>query len=280
MAGPYFPDPAAEALRDTAFDSTAFLANENGNALEMLRYLIENSGGGRVHVGAREWKYAVATDFWLISPNQGIDDAAPGVATQQAIIGSLRDSVGWSLTSGVVLNVTGTGDFLDLTDPGTRDYFDLDASTEVVASPVVFGGRSHVLAVTALLGAAPTKLIAEFWMGFETNANDTAAGVGFNNIGGGAAFGPNSILIHSDGANFVLKAGGNSDTGAAIDLVIHKWKIIVNKTAQNIEWFMDDVSQGTVTLADSQDVWPMCFQGRAASNFLQVYVPLHVWYEV
>lgn len=44
MPGPYFPDPAAEALRDPAFSSAGFSADQNGSALELLKYIIANSG--------------------------------------------------------------------------------------------------------------------------------------------------------------------------------------------------------------------------------------------
>lgn len=46
MAGPYFPDPAAEALRDTGFDATAFVADANGNVIELVKYLIANPAVG------------------------------------------------------------------------------------------------------------------------------------------------------------------------------------------------------------------------------------------
>lgn len=45
MPGPYFPDPAAEALRDSAFDSSGFAENIDGNVLEILRYMIANPSG-------------------------------------------------------------------------------------------------------------------------------------------------------------------------------------------------------------------------------------------
>lgn len=39
MPGPYFPDPAAEAIRDTSFDSSAFVGDPNGNIIEMIKGL-------------------------------------------------------------------------------------------------------------------------------------------------------------------------------------------------------------------------------------------------
>lgn len=51
MPGPYFPDPAAEALRDTAFDASGFSANIDGNVLEMLKYIAAATAGeGRMSI--------------------------------------------------------------------------------------------------------------------------------------------------------------------------------------------------------------------------------------
>lgn len=46
MPGPFFPDPAAEAIRDPAFDTSAYSADIDGGVIELLKYLISNSGSG------------------------------------------------------------------------------------------------------------------------------------------------------------------------------------------------------------------------------------------
>lgn len=46
MPGPFFPDPAAEAIRDPAFDSSGYSSDIDGGVIELLKYLISNSGTG------------------------------------------------------------------------------------------------------------------------------------------------------------------------------------------------------------------------------------------
>lgn len=280
MPGPYFPDPAAEAIRDTGFSSAAFLADENGNALEMLRFLMDNQATTRIHVGGKYW-LEPATDFWLTTSNQGIEDVAVGVATQPAIIRTLN-GFGWVTSASLVLGVTPAADFLSEADIGQGNaYWDLDAASDQMCSPLVFGNISHLEVFRRVFGVVPTKLSAEWWAGYEVNTNnEPGSGVGFNTVQG--AFAAAAIRIYSNGTNFVLDVGGTTDVGAAKDLAIHKWKIVINKTTALVEWFMDGVSQGTVALAGSEDSWPMNWQARvvaAGGNFFQVYLPIHAWYE-
>lgn len=275
MPGPYFPDAAAEALRSPVFDSSAFLENEDGNVVEMLKYLIGNSGAGRVHVQAPEWRRSPGTDFWLMDMGTSEDDAT-GVTTAAGITQSFP-TYGWILVStNIASALTAAGDLLNVTtDPALRTFADLDTAADNLFSPAVFGSAAHAEFFRSIFGVYPTRLCAEFFAGFEVNnSNETETGWGFSTLAGMSQ----GIRIHSNGANFRLASGGNGDVGAAVDTAIHKWKLQIDSA--DTEWFMDGVSQGTV--ATVQDVWPMGFRAQVLTgngNFNQLYVPLHIWYE-
>jgi hypothetical protein len=265
-----------QAIRGSGYDSSGFSANVSGNLFEKLAYMIANPSAQRRHVGARSWADEPGTDFWVM-PLDGSMDGTTGGA------GALN-VYNWEVIAGLLSGLgAGTQDFLSLTGPGTypEDAFDLDVAADYFFSPAVFGGTAHREAFQVIMGATPTKMKAEWYGRFEVAGNnEPTSGMGFAiRKTTTPLVAANDIYIYSNGTNFILNAAGSTDTGAAIDTDNHLWGITFDSSGNTIEWFIDDVSQGTVTLV--QDIYPLKFAGYVVTaNFLQVKAPVHIWYEV
>lgn len=274
MPGPYFPDPAAEAIRDPAFSSSGYVEDENGGVLEMLKYLIANTGG-RVHVGPN--LYSPGTDWWV-----------HGWAA--AAIQPVANEYGWTGTAAAFAagGAGGLGDFLATADPAlSTAVFDADAAGDSIVSGTLLGGEAHLRMFESFMGVVPSRMCVEWWGEWEVSSNnEVGTGWGLSTTTGYTT--GTDIHIYSNGANFMLHAGlnggGATDTGAAIDNDLHKFKIVVDRDADTIEWFIDDVSQGTLALAANvSDVWPLRWLdvvlASTGANFHQTYGPWHLWYE-
>jgi hypothetical protein len=193
-------------------------------------------GGGSVGVitNPRDWADSAGYYFWLVA---GSGDFVTASAATNI---SGLDSYGWSTTALTVTSGS-AGDFLSSADH-LPTYIDFGASGDTLSSPTLFGSYGHMLMAAELLGATPTTLTFEAYAAFPTSsANETNTSLGFANTS-----------IFSNGANFVLQAGAGSDVGAAVDAAFHRWKIVVGTSTT--EWFIDGVSQGTVTTI--ADAWP------------------------
>ena len=110
-------------------------------------------------------------------------------------------------------------------------------------------------------------------------ASDTT-GFGWVEDGGSGIVGADQIAyITSDGTNFLFKNDTVSDTSIAVaDTNPHLFRIKV--TSASIEWFIDDVSQGTIAL--KTDEWPASFGAGAlattGANFFHIGWA-HIFYE-
>ena len=119
-------------------------------------------------------------------------------------------------------------------------------------SPTIFGDFVHGdQSAHHIGGVQPTTLTAEFWATFSVASNsETATGIGFCDAGGAVNVAGDAVaIIHSDGTNFICRSASDADTGALIDTDLHHWRIVISEGVTDaIEWFIDDVSQGTLNL--------------------------------
>lgn len=208
---------------------------------------IKTLGGGGVGIitNARDWQDGFGYEFWLIA---GADLATTAAAANPSGLSGW----GWTMTS---ISVT-EGSSADFNSTSDRDptRFTTNASGDLLYSPRRFGSAEDFVLAGRALGSTPTKLCFETWARFTTVANnESATGFGFAPSG---ALTTKSAAIYSNGTNFLAASGANTDTGAAVDTSWHLWRMEVG--ASTTEWFIDDVSQGTLTTTVA-DIWPAGF---------------------
>lgn len=197
------------------------------------------------------WYCSPGYEFWIVPGH--LDIVTVQAATNRGLSGA-----GWSGAVAANASITegSAGDFLSAADIDPTRI--VRGSTNLLLrSPRIFGSYAHALAAKRFLGYLPTKLCAEFYARFSVaSANENTSFIGFHTpagtditaAGGGAG-------IMSDGTNFRLKSDNGNDAGAAIDTSWHLWRIEVG--GSTTEWFIDDVSQGTITT--EADIWPLSF---------------------
>jgi len=215
------------------------------------------------------------TDFWLLGG--GADHVTASGATNLSGL----DSFGWTTTA--LSATTGSAaDFLSSSDKGVHTGISIGAASDRLQSPVIFGDYAHGLQAAQFLGYYPTQLNLEVYATFTVinTASDTT-GFGFVEDGGSAIVGNDQIAyITSDGTNFLLRNDTVSDTSIAVaDTNAHLFRIKIT-AGGSIEWFIDDVSQGTIAL--KADEWPASFGAGAlattGANFFHLH-HAHIWYE-
>lgn len=180
------------------------------------------------------------------------------------------DGYGWTFPSGSFV-AGAAGDFLSAADD------DPNRLGMHFSSPRIFGSYDHMLMAARFLGFMPTRLVLEWYGQFSVvSANDTAAFLGFGAPGGtDATAGPGGIV--SDSANFRLRSVTGNDAGVAVSTTWHLFRIVLDKAANTTEWFIDDISQGTITL--DTDVFPTAVIGHFGTTNLPWVSWLEVWYE-
>ena len=221
----------------------------------------------RVHVGARDWDNAAATDYWLNANGLSGQTSAASATNPYGLSG-------WSWTTTSLTVVTGgTG---DLNSSGDVDpvAFGTNAANDALRSPKLFGGYDQFQRVADILGYSPTILRAVMYARFSTiGANENTTGFGFMTGTDFTAAGSVAGII-SDNTNFLLKSDNGSDTGAAKDTSWHKFQIDVGGT--NTEWFIDGTSQGTITT--ETDIYPTQFKLIAGTTNRVQLSWLHILY--
>ena len=224
----------------------------------------------RVHAyHPHDWAEAVATDYWA---NFGSVVGVPGNA-----IGDL-DLYGW-LTTGFSHTVGSAADFLSSSDVGTTGGINLDAVSDNIVSPFIFGDYANALLAGQILGHFPTSLNMECYARFAANNDEEETGFGFVEAGAARPFVKAGLmaLITSDGTNFSLEGAGAADAGDTDDTSAHQFKIRCKGTTA--EWFIDGTSQGTIALQD--DLWPVAWGAstKAATGATDPVVSwVHIWY--
>lgn len=217
---------------------------------------------GRVDVPEHEWHLAAGTHY-------------------HNLFNSATAPAGWTHTGTPSALTASTGDF-----NSSADHSPVGLGLNTVASAqslrfqsLLFGTYAQWATARDILGYEPTKLCFKLWASFAINtANE--ANTGFGLVTTSAATTANSekiAWVHSDGTNFTFRENTNTDAGAAKDTAFHEYIIKIDAT--NMEWFIDGVSQGT--LSTPTDKWGAAFQANGAAgrtNSVQVS-SLLVWYE-
>lgn len=229
----------------------------------------------REHVPPHLWAAKPGTDYWLLGGHADIV-TSPAAAT---VVGALE---GWGWTTTALSLTTGSGaDFLSSSDKGIHTGISIGLASDLLQSPVIFGDYAHGLAAAQFLGYMPTALVLDVYATFTVVATTSdTTGFGFVEDGGSAIVANDQLAyITSDGTNFLLRNDTVSDASIAVaDTNPHLFRIKV--TSSNVEWFIDDVSQGTIAL--KADEWPVSFGAGAlattGANFFHIGW-VHIWYE-
>lgn len=236
--------------------------------------IVRVAHGLRRHVGPSAWLSEPGTDFWLVG-GSGDLVAASGATNLTGL-----DSYGWTTTA-LSLTAGSAADFLSSSDKGTHTGIVIGAASDLLQSPVIFGDYMHGLLAGQILGYYPTVLNLEVYATFTVvaTASDTTGFGWVEDAGSGIVGADQLAYITSDGTNFLLRSGAASDTSIAVaDTNPHLFRIKL--TSASAEWFIDDVSQGTIAL--EADEFPVSFGAGAlattGANFFRVGW-VHAFYE-
>lgn len=196
---------------------------------------------------ADQWDHSSGSDFFFRP------DAAQIAGTGNAE--DLSDR-GWTITGSATYVPGVGGDFLSSADKGVPSHYLLDAAGDIIQSPALFGNHTDGEQAGHHLGnITPTSLTATFEASFaDASNNETASGIGFSKAGLAINVATSHYaVIFSDGTNFGLRSSGATDLGAVVDNAVHHWDIVLS--GSTAEWYMDDVSQGSIALLT--DVFPL-----------------------
>ncbi len=248
------------------------MAQTYGKRLQPERNAKGSHGTGRIHaLRPQEWANAVATDYWA---NFGDVTAVPADA-----IGDL-DLYGWT-TASYVTTIGDSAGFLDSDTLGTTGGADFNAAGDFLLSPAIFGDHAHATLVEKLLGFPPASLNMELFGRLAANANEEESGFGFvqDSTTGPFAKADLHALITSDGTNFSLESSAAVDPSVALDnTTAHLFRIQI--TSAGAEWFIDDVTQGSIALvaATYPAAWGASTKASTGTND-PVVQWVHIWYE-
>lgn len=215
-------------------------------------------GVNRIHAkNADEWGSS-ATDFWISAGD--MDATLP---------------TGWTNTS-ILLTQSALSDFNSAADAQSISTWGTNADLDQLLSTRRFGSYYDFQEQADLLGYLPTALYCDILGVFTVHsANETATGFG---LAGGV---PLTITNHvawifSNSTNFALRTGATTtDAGALLDTTFHMFRIVIT-TGSTTEWFIDGVSQGTVTTM--VDMFPCSFGMSASTTNRPFFNRVHIWY--
>lgn len=229
--------------------------------------MVGNGAPNRIHINrAAHWTRSAGTDYWYREQEAGT--AADDLIT----------NYGWTTTA-LSYTVGTLADLLTSADVGTPTITVFDAANDLLLSPSIFGDYVHGQQAANILGYAPTTLHLECYANFGTaTANETVSGFGFS-TGSGLTATNHLAYIHSNSANFAIRGtdgtGALTDTGAVVDNLYHLWKIVMT-AGGSTEWFMDGISQGTITL--KTDLFPTGFSASVTTTNRINVAWAHAWY--
>lgn len=224
---------------------------------------------GGIVVDPRYWASAWGHEYWTLFGNA--DWVAAMSATNDGASG-----YGWTATA-LSVNNGDAGDFLSPADL-TPTHCAFNAAADALVSPRVFGSYDHGLMASRFLGYPVTTLTLEFFAAFNTaSANETTTFIGMvdpANTDAASAGSAGAIRSGGTASTFFLTSDNGSDAGAAIDTNWHLWKIQYGQSTT--EWFIDDVSQGTITT--ETDIWPLSFKAIAGTTNRMVLSWARIYY--
>lgn len=241
--------------------------------MALLTQLSETRGHGIVKVGrdlrrfvpAHLWMMDVGTDYWFYA-----GDSDPVTTASASQPGGLT-GWGWAVTS-VTTTTTKTGDFISSADDTPPDWH-ADASSDFLFSPAIFGGYSHALAASMILGYVPTILNVEWYGALLTaSANEAGTFMGLSDTGVTAR-----AAIYSDGTNFQLSNGSTTLAGPLIDNAFHLWSLSISNVTNLISLSVDGTAYGTLSV--TQDKWPCGFGFTTSTTNRPAIVFAHLWYK-
>lgn len=224
---------------------------------------------GGIITNPRWWASAWGYEYWTLF----------GHADWITVMSSSNNGgsgYGWTMTS---LGVTegSAGDFLSQADH-TPTFCLFNAASDALVSPRVFGSYDAGIMAQRFLGYPPTTLTLEFYAAFTTaSANETTTFIGMvapSCVDAAAAGSGGAIRSGGTASTFFLTSDNGSDAGANIDTGYHLWRIVYGATTT--EWFIDDVSQGTITT--ETDIWPLSFKAFAGTTNRLALVYARVYY--
>lgn len=198
-------------------------------------------------------QYGATFDETDIAAGQGRDLAADG----------------WEAAGFSILTGSGAG-LLDSGAKGTTGGINFDTAGDYLISPFIFGDYTHGRIAEHFLGYYPTKIVMRVLARFAAGNDEEATGFGFVQDGTDA----NALVkadlmayITVDGTNFSLESSGNADAGSTKNTNQHLFKI-VGTFGSTWEWFIDDVSQGTLAIVASQMpmAWAAGTKGSGGAN--------------
>lgn len=206
---------------------------------------------------AQDWNKTIAAEYWMMPAlvSQGIGTFSGGLFAVS--------NNGW-VNTGTIIGVANSGaDFLTAADQGAQaaNAFAIDTAADLLNSPALFGDWGHGAAVSAKMGMAdlPTKLVYDSWSNFAVviTASDTS-GHGFVEGGGAASVAADALAIFvSDGTSFKLRSGAATSAALmAADTLPHRFRIIIDRTAQLCYAYIDDMATSLGSIALETDLFP------------------------
>lgn len=234
---------------------------------------------GRLHVYGWEWgAIHGATDFWLSGDLSGQNNATTA--------GLPLVDFGFTMTSLTTL-AGSAADFASKADVGVPAAIITNGASDLLQSPSIFGDFMHMEAARYFLGDFPKYLMLEAYLRFATATNNEATtNYGFCEDGGSIIVNADLIAgMQSDGTNFVLSTGADSDAGALVQTTPIGLRIKISPgTTNKVQWWLRTamtagfVSQGTADL--TTDEFPCAFGfGQGTSNVIHHH-SAHIFYSV
>ena len=219
-----------------------------------------------------DWNDAVGTDFWM--------QPGPAIAGATTFLLSNR---GWTTTA-LSINAGSGADFASAADKGTPRTVSLGASGDLIQGPAVFGDYQHARVAQLLMGEKilPRYLILDAFAAFTTaSANETTSGFGLYEDDATISTADDALaVIYSDGTNFGLRSGADSDAGAVVDNNYHWWRIVIDRSisavTDGVQWYMDGVSQGTIDR--EADEFPAYFGAHTLTTNRIALGTTHIYY--
>ena len=190
-----------------------------------------------------DWGDMAGTDYWYV----------PGSSTTGATT-FLLSSRGWTTTS-MVLTAGVGADFMSAADKGTPRTALTNASGDLIQSPALFGDYNHARMAQIIMGEKilPRYLICDMFAAMTVASADedqTAFGL-FEDDATISTAADQMAAISSDGVNFKLRSGADSDVSSiAVDNAYHWFRIQIDRSisavTDGVAWYIDSVLMGTI----------------------------------
>ena len=220
-----------------------------------------------------DWSDQAGTDYWFV----------PGPSMTGATT-FLLSSRGWTTTS-MVLTAGAGADFMSAADKGTPRTALTNATGDILKSEAIFGDYNHARIAQLIMGEKllPRYLILDMFAAFTVASADedqTAIGL-FEDDSTISTAADQLAAISSDGVNFKLRSGADSDVSAiAVDNAYHWFRIQVDRSisavTDGVQWFIDGVSAGTIDR--EADEFPASFGLHSLTTNRISLASAHIYY--